>query len=355
MPATDPELAPNAPLRAAQAWTLADVRLEGAVSDLFLPDDARLDDRVRTRVSQVLTVLVEAIETDLRRHAARVLAGAGDTARAEAVLERRAVFARLARAGLLRDVDLIDELLARVRMDVMAEALPTATSTQDAPSLLVRLTEAPDTVVSKAASALLQALNRRQTANETGTAEPASLPADVQHRLVWRVAAALREGDDAQRDRAIAQAAVRSLAAYDEGDRPEALAMRLAAAIDARPTELSPLLLEALGDRNLQVFAGVLAHALAMDQDQIRAMIVEPEGERLWLGLRAVSLDRSTIAHVALALSEADPRRDIEAFADRLHAIAAVPADEAAAALAPFGLDHDFRAAVAALARSERR
>ncbi len=349
------EPAPSAALRAADAWARADARLVEAVDDLFLSDDARLDDRVRARVSHALTALVDGIAADLSRHAARLLAGAGDTVRAEAVLGRADVLARLTRAGLLRDVDLIDELLARVRMDVMAEALPTAPVAPDAPSLLVRLTEVPDSVVAKAASALLAGQNRRLAANSNGTAEPAMLPADVQHRLVWRVAAALRSGDDAAADRAVAQAALRSLAAYDEGDRPEALAMRLAGAIDARPAEIGPLLTEALGDRNLQLFAAALAHGLGMDQDQLRAMIVEPEGERLWLALRAVSLDRATIAQVALALSEADPRRDIEAFADRLDAIAAVTADEAAAALAPFALDRDFRAAVAALARSERR
>lgn len=353
MPIPSPEL--SATVRAADAWVRAEVRLGHAIDDLFLADEGRLDDRVRARVTDALTRLVEGIATDLRRHAARVLAGIGDTARAEAVLADRDVIVRLTRAGLLRDVDLLDELIAQVRMDVIAEALPIAQVATDVPSVLVRLTEVPDTVVAKAASALLVAQNRRQAANGNGTAEPAMLAADVQHRLVWRAAAALRERDDPAADRAIAQAAVRSLAAYDEGDRPEALAMRLAAAIDARPAELGPLLIEALGGRNVQLFAGVLAHALGLDQDQLRAMVVEPEGERLWLALRAVSLDRSTIAHVALVLSEADPRRDIEAFADRLDAIAAVPADEAAAALAPFALDRDFRAAVAALARSERR
>ena len=355
MPAASLEPLPSATTRAADAWARADARLSDQIADFFLADDARLDDRVRARITDVLTVLVEGIETDLRRHAARVLAGTGQTGRAEALLTGRAVFGRLARAGLLRDIDLLDEMLARVRMDVMAEALPSALFAPDRPSLLVRLTEAPDSVVAKAAFALLAAQNRRQAANSNGTAEPATLPGDVQHRLVWRVAAGLRERDDGPADRAIAQAAVRSLAAYDEGERPEAMAMRLATAIDARPAELGPLLIELLGDRNLQLFAAMLAHALGMDHDQLRAMLVEPEGERLWLALRAMSLDRATIAQVALALSEADPRRDIEAFADRLDAIAAVPADDAAAALAPFALDRDFRAAVAALARSERR
>ncbi|HEU0067318.1 MAG TPA: DUF2336 domain-containing protein, partial [Sphingomonas sp.] len=185
--------------------------------------------------------------------------------------------------------------------------------------------------------------------------EAAVLPADVQHRLVWRIAAALRPGSDPASDRAIVQAAQRSLAHYDEGERPESVSMRLAVAIDARAHELGPLLIEALGDRNPTLLVAVLAHALRMDQEEVRAMVVDPEGERLWLALRACDLDRPTIAQIALALSDADPRRDIEAFADRLDAIAEVPVAEATAALAPFTLDRDFRAAMAALARSERR
>jgi hypothetical protein len=349
------EHAMSATLRATGAWARADARLADAIVDLFLPDTSRLDDRVRSMVTTTLAALVAQIETDLRRHAARVLVGRGDPARAEAMLGRGDVFARLARAGLLRDVDLIDELLARVRTDLMADALPGTAAASDVPGLLVRLTVVPDTVVAKSASALLGAQNRRRSATDTDTIESAALPAEIQHRLVWRIAAALRDADDPHTDQAIAQAALRSLAAYDEGDRPESVAMRLAIAIDARPAERAPLLLETLGDRNLTLFAAVLAHALAMDHDQLRAMIVDPEGERLWLALRALALDRATIAEIALALSEADPRRDIEAFADRLDAVADVPPDEAAAALAPFALDRDFRAAMTALARCERR
>ena len=60
------------------------------------------------------------------------------------------------------------------------------------------------------------------------------LPADLQHRLAWRVAAAVRPATaDPDADRAIAEATNRHLGAHDEGDRIEAVATRLAAAIDA--------------------------------------------------------------------------------------------------------------------------
>ena len=164
----------------------------------------------------------------------------------------------------------------------------------------------------------------------------------------------LRDGNAAS-DQAITDAALRSLSAHDEGDRPEAVATRLAAAIDARPEELASLLVESLGDRRLSLFVAVLALAIGVDFDQARAITLEPEGDRLWLALRAANLDRPTIARIGLALSDADPRRDIEDFADALDAIAAVPVAEARAALASLALHRDFRAAMRALARSDQR
>lgn len=83
--------------------------------------------------------------------------------------------------------------------------------------------------------------------------------------------------------------------------------------------------------------------------------MLEPEGDRLWLALRAAALGRPTIARIALALADADPRRDIDSFADDLDAIAAVPVEGARSALAPLTLHHDLRMAIDALAREAAR
>ncbi|TXC70079.1 DUF2336 domain-containing protein [Sphingomonas ginsenosidivorax] len=345
--------------RAELARVRAEARLTATIADFFLDADARLDERTRLRLAHVLDGIVGAIEADIRRHAARLLANAGDPARGEAILKAGAsVVARLTRAELLHDGDLMDELIARVRHDLIADALPVAITGPDESSLLVRLASVPDTVVASAANALLAAESRRRTANETDAIARSELPAELHHRLVWWIAAAIREGvpdGSAASDRAIADAALRSLSAHDEGDRPEAVAMRLAGAIDARPEELAALLVEAIGDRRLSLFVAVLAHSVGVEFDQARAITLEPEGDRLWLALRAADVDRPTIARIGLALSDADPRRDVEAFADALDAIAAVPVADAQAALGPLSLHRDFRAAIRALGRSDRR
>lgn len=349
---------PSAVARAEKARLRAEARLADTIADFFLDSDSRLDERTRLTLAHVLGGIVGAIEADVRRHAARVLDRAGETARAEAMLACGGVMERLTRADLLRDDELMDELIARVRHDLIADALPVAIAGPDEASLLVRLAGVPDSVVASAATALLAVESRRRAANENGTVAGSELPAELHHRVVWWIAAAIRAGTDpmtADTDRALTEAALRSLAAHDEGDRPEATAIRLATAIDARPDELAALLVEAIGDRRLALFIAVLAQAIGLDFESARAITLEPDGDRLWLALRAADLDRPTIARIGLALSDADPRRDIEAFADSLDAIAAVGVEDARAALAPLALHRDFRAAMRALTRSDRR
>lgn len=339
--------------RARGADARAAARLAGAVDDFFLAEDARLDDRSRLLLARVIAGVIAGVEADVRRHAARLLSARGAVSLAEAMLAPGPVADRLTRAGLLRDAELMEELLGRVRQGLITDSLPTAISGPDQPSLLVRLAELPDSIVAAAASALLVAEARRKNAGEAGITVSGDLPADLYHRLVWWVAAAVRAetGASVEGDRAIGQAAERALAAHDEGDQVESVAMRLAAAIDAQAEELAPLLIETLGDRRLSLFIAILAHHLGLDFAQARAVVLDPEGDRLWLALRAAGLDRPTIARIGLSLADADPARDLEAFADLLDTVVAVEPDVGRATLAPLLLPRDFRRAIDALER----
>lgn len=329
------------------------VRLSAAIDDFFLPDDARLDERTRLTLATVLGAIVGAIEGEIRRHAARVLGGWAEDGAAAALLAAQGqALDRLLASRVLRDRALMAELIGRVRQDLLAEALPTAVSAPDQPSVVVRLTDVGDGVVATAASALLAAQSRRRAANDLGVAAGSELTADNHHRLVWWTAAAVREGAGADPlvDRAIEEAALRSLAAHDEGDRLESLATRLAIAVDARPSEVPTLLVDILGDRSLALFIAVLARAIGLDYAQMRRIVLDADGSHLWLALRAVQLDRAAIARIGLSLADADPVRDVEAFADRLDAIAATPPEMAQAALAPLAAHPDLRRALADLA-----
>lgn len=299
---------------------------------VFPPDAARLDDETRADVGALIVAFVGDI---LRALCDRM---------AIARIDAEAVAGRLARAGMLRDADLIAEVIDRARQAQIAARLPLIAREGEA-SLLVRLSDCPDAQVASAATALLQAESRRR-AGTAGT----ELPAEIHHRMVWWVAAAVREtigGPDT--DRVIAEAAFAVLGAHDEGESVEARALRLAAAIDARPDELSELLVAALGDTRLVLFIAVLARATGTRFDEVRQAVLDPAGDRLWMLLRGQGTARSVVAEIAVTLAAADRRRDLQGLADAIDTAFAIDTDAARMAVATLRIPRDFRRARNAL------
>jgi hypothetical protein len=349
--------------RATAAETRARRGLTIALDDFFLSEDARLDERTRSALSHLLRALVETVESEIRGHGARLLATRGESELAESfTAEPPFVLAKLTEAGLLRDPELIGELLARVRQELIASAMaPQASEGPERPSLINRFALDSDRVLAAGAMAVLVSESRRRAVPDGGPLAQTDLPAELHHRLVWWAAAALRAHFAAEAeslptlDRAIVEAAQRSLAAHDEGDRLEATSMRLAGAIDAQPPELALLLVESLGDRRVTLFTALLAHALGISYEIARDIVFDADADRLWLALRALDLSRETIARIGYALCEADPRRDLEAFADALDTIVAIDPTAARAALASLRLHPDYRAALQALERGGTR
>lgn len=346
--------------RAAAAEARALRGLAVAVEDFFLPEEFRLDERTRTELSSLLQALVETVEAEIREHGARLLAARGETRLAASLLEPGvSAFDRLSRGGLLRDGELIAELIARVQQEALSATLPTHVSDDpERPSLVNRFVQHPDRVLATAAMGVLIAESRRRGSPDLGRLTHTDLPAELHHRLVWWVSAALRErfvgADDRLMpllDQALCDAAQRSLAAYDEGDRLESTAMRFAAAIDAQASELPALLAESLGDRRIVLFVALLAHALGLEYTVARELVLEPSADRLWLALRALELPREAIAQIGYALCEADPRRELETFAEMLDEILAIGGEDARDALLPVRLHPDYRAARLALNR----
>ncbi len=329
-------------------------RLRARIADLTTDAAARLDDRIRALLDHQLGGMIDRIELALRERAARLLLTRGDRALAARIRGGGDVaWPRLSEKRAI-DGAIVAELLARLRHDLIAAGLPPGTGEDNVASLLIRLTEIGDARVSAAARALLVADSRRREALDFSPVTGSELPAELHQQLVWRVAAAIREDGAEGLDRALAEAAHRIVAEHDEGERAEAVAMRLALAIDARPEELAALIDEALGDGRLSLIVAVLAQAGQLSFEQVRNMLVEPDDERWWLLLRAVGLDPLTVARIALALTGADSRRYADELPDLLDAVNAVPVDNARAVLAPLRLPADFRAAIEAIAREGR-
>ncbi|MBB5708976.1 DUF2336 domain-containing protein [Sphingomonas xinjiangensis] len=340
---------------AAAAEARASRSLTLAIDDFFLPEAVRLGERLRSELALVIEVLVGAVETEVRESARRLLVGRGETNLAAALDQPPgAVHRRLIESELLRDGELMAELIARVRQEALSAALPMhAPDDPEKPSLINRFAQHPDRILANGAVALLMAESRRRGVN--GGSRAGDLPAELQHRLTWWVAAAIRQTakvgaqDGVVLDRVLSEAALRSLAGHDEGERLEGAAMRFAVALDAPPEELAALLIEALGDGRVVLFIAILAHALGVGFAIARELVLDPAGERLWVALRALDLPRGAVAQLGFALCEADARRDLEQFADRMDEIMALDSAEARSAMAVLKLHPDYRAAVLAL------
>ena len=329
--------------RAAAADARADRRLAAAADDL-LQRDGRLDDQVRALVWATLERLIDAVEADVSHQLEHQHGVVSDRPR-----DHDSIAFTLVEAGVLDDRALLDELVARAWSEAIAGSLPyTAPKDDNRPSLLSRLAAGGDRVTAAAAAIVLAAAARRRDGDENAGRN--DLPAELQHRLTWWVAAAMR-GRQAGKDRALVDAAQRVLAAHDEGIRLEAAASRLAAALDPAPEEIGELLDEALADRQLAVFVALLGHGVGIDPVAARAMVLDPDGARLWLALRALDLPRLVVARIGIALSDADRRRSASSFADAIDAVMTITSDQACAALASLKLPADYRAACRALER----
>ena len=320
----------------------ADQRRRYVAGDVLLADDARLDERTRSAVRERLSAVVGAIERELRLGAAQRLTARAATGIAAAIANPgRSLLAVLTGAGMLTDADLICELIGQVGLAQLATDFHAVTGGNDRPSLLVRLADCPEPPVADAATRLLAAINDARSGVPV-LSDPYHAP------LCWAVAAALAREAGGDADQAVVEATLDLLGSSPALDEQVA-ATALARAIAARPDELGDLMLEALGTHAPALFVALLAEAVALPATAVRDALLDRDAARLLVMLHAAGLARDAMARIGVALAQADPRRDLERFADLLDASAAVSQAEAAAALAPLAWPLPFRRARRAL------
>lgn len=335
--------------RAASASSRARRRRAAEVRDLLSDSEARLDERTRTAAGACLDAIVGALDRMIRARAATWLDehGAQDAGAALAALSVD-MTAKLADGGILSETALIEEVLGRVGEALLAERLPIdLAGDEGAGGLVLRLTASRDAKVSGAAHAFLAADAARR-AEIDGEPSTGDLPSALRAHLAWPMVAILRAAlpQDAMSDAALAHAAAQVVGSIGEVHPLEATAMRLAKALAPDAEELPLLVVEALGDRRLALATALIARALGTDYSAVREAVLDPEGERLWLVLRALDFDKPTIARIGWLLCEADPRRSVEGFADQLDALMSVGEADAAAAIAELRLPHAYRDAI---------
>jgi uncharacterized protein (DUF2336 family) len=177
------------------------------------------------------------------------------------------------------------------------------------------------------------------------------LPAEIEHRLVWTVAAALRtwlvahhEILPAAADRALAAAATQRIYAYDEGEGLEARSLALARRLDALGRLTNEFIARTLGEGILPLFLAAFALRCDLVIDSVWEILSDPEGRGLPLMLRAAGFDRAIAGQMLVALSDPD---DDEQLIARMGLFDRTPAEEALEAVRFWQIDPVYRSAVA--------
>ena len=279
-------------------------RFAVAATDLLLPDQARLTEWQRLTAAGLLSRLIRSVEDDLRlRLAVRfekhdALHAALSSAHVPIALPI------LERAQVLRDAELTTILVRRVEEHRFWKAR----SEQQGEEYLFELVRDADDGVSAEAMELVIARSRRFDRFQEPTMGRVELPAELQHKLVWIVAAALRQyivqhHQVGAVDGAIEEAAVSIIAGYDEGATFEALAMRLALRLQHDGRLDGAALARIIADGVLPFFIAGLSVLCGLDQAAAWEVLADPRGRGPALLIRAAGVARGEAAAILLALN----------------------------------------------------
>jgi hypothetical protein len=326
---------------AARLAASARDRLAFALADLGLPDDYRLSEWQRATVSALLERLVDAVEAELRG----ALAGS--------FADVSALHASLASASVEIAMPILDSaapwepallgvLLRRAEEHRLARGAADH-------GLLIDLAGDGDEAIGGDAMSLLIAQSSRVDAFQEPLMLRGELPAELQHVLVWTVAAALRrymitshDVAPADADAAIALAASALLAGSDEGEGFAARSLRLMRRLAALRRLDDAMVVRSLADGSLPLFLAAVSVRSGLGTEPAWELLSDASGRGGALLLRAAGVTKEAAGAILFRLHGESP-----AVADEIGRFEAV---DAAAALRLLGLwqaDPAYRAAVA--------
>ncbi|HEX5185166.1 MAG TPA: DUF2336 domain-containing protein [Allosphingosinicella sp.] len=331
---------------AARLAASARARLAAAAAELRLPGRDRLTEWQRRTMLALLDRLVGSVEDDLRSAlVARLPAGEHEAAHA-ALSSARLEIAR----PFLDDAAPWEPALVALLLRRAEEHRLQIGAADNI--LLVELSGSDDEAVAAGAMALLVAQSRRLDSFREPLLLRAELPAELEHGLVWTIAAALRaylvgthDLPPPLADGALAEAAGELLARYDEGETFAALALRLVRALDAAGGLDERMIARMPGEGGLPLLLAAFSVRTGLAADACWELAADPGGRGAVLLLRAAGLSRETAGAILFAL-HGDGESVVAAF-ERFDGVA--PAD-AAALLTLWRADPAYRAAIASLA-----
>ncbi|PTD17126.1 DUF2336 domain-containing protein [Sphingomonas fennica] len=341
---------------AARAQVAGRERIRLALIDLFLPDGRRLRDIERIAAANLLQRLICTVEDDLRDRIGQRLE-ARDPVLAAAITAGAVPIAApmMEQAGLLRDAELVGMVLRRAEEHRLSVALRLAAARMAAiapePPLIDLLVEDAEPAIAEAAMAMVVAESRRIDRFQDPVLARTDLPADIQHRLIWRVAACLRRYmidigrlDAATADREVGLAAQHLLSGYDESATLEGRAMALALLLRAGGRLTDAVIARALGEGRVALTVAGLALRAGIEFGAAWDMLFDADGSRLAVLLSAIGMEAEAAADILFRCVPSDV--DPDTAAARIEAFMMLDRNRADEVLRPWRLEPAFRAAI---------
>ncbi|MDB5672852.1 MAG: hypothetical protein JWO25_3811 [Alphaproteobacteria bacterium] len=329
---------------AARLAAAARDRLAVGLADLRLPDAWRLTEWQRSTVSALLDRLVRAIESELRG------------ALASSFAEEEALHASLGSAHVEIamlilgaappwEPALVGALLRR------AEEHRLHRGSGDH-ALLIELAGDDDSAIAAEAMSLLIAQSGRFDSFQEPVISRTELPAELEHGLVWTVAAALRRYivgthniGTADADKAIAAAAGALLGGYDEGEAIAARSLRLMRRLATADRLDDEAVVRSLIEGGLPLFLAAVAIRSGIDPDSAWELLSDPDARGGALLLRGAALGKEAAGTILFRLNA-----DTENVAGELDRFEALTPGAALSLLGLWQADPAYRAAVARMA-----
>ena len=315
-----------------------------AGADLRLPRDLRLNERDRLAARTLIEQMVRAVDDQLRAAIADRFAAhpAVHAALASAQVDLAAPI--LLGSAALADADLIGLVLRR------GEEHRFYLAARGANDRLQTLVGEPDGEIAAGAMSVLTARSRRLDRFGEPVLARTELPADLQHRLVWTVAAALRsylvdrqEIEPAFADRVLGDAASSLLAGYDEADSLEARSTMLTHALQAAGRLDGSTLVDFLAQGTLSLFLAALSARTGIAYSAVWDILGDPDLRGPAMLLRAAGLDRQQAAQVVLLLS---PKASDDVLIEQIETFDMLGIEEAGDQLRLWLIDPSYRDAV---------
>lgn len=330
-------------------------RFTVAATDLLLPERSRLTEWQRHTAAALLGRLIRSIEDALRAALASAFSEHQALHAALSSADLAIALPLLERAQVLRDPDLGTALVRRVE----EHRYWRENGAGRARDMLATFIQDDDEEIASEAMAMLIARSRRFDRDQEPLLGHTDLAADLQHRLVWMVAAAIRQYVVQHHDlsvgaidAAIADTAGQMVASYDEGATLEASATRLARRLRDADRLGGDALAAMLDEGLLPLFVAGIAVRCALASDATWEILSDPQGRGPSLLLRVAEVDRRDAAAILLALNSRGrlfSGSDGDAAVAQLDLFDATSLDAALDALRLWQADAGYRAAVARL------